>query len=169
MNPVEIPFGSRAERRAALAVQLGFTAFGVVLMFLSYLDGHLAAMFVGPLVAAGGLIGGGVWRRKARLRRLVVEPQGLRWVEKGKSWAVPWYELGGVALSRSGGPKPALWVHLMPRDPQAFAATYRSLPAGAHGHWIQLSDEIGGGMLDMALQRHAPQLYRGFVPHFSGT
>jgi hypothetical protein len=169
VNAVEIPFGSRAERRAGLGVQLGLTAFGVLLMFLSYFDGHLAAMFVGPVVALGGLIGGGVWRRKARLRKLVVEPQGLRWDEKGSSWAVPWYELGGVALSRSGGPKPALWVHLVPRDPQGFATAYRSVPTGPNGHWVQLSDEIGGAMLDLALQRHAPQLYRGFVPHFSGA
>jgi hypothetical protein len=170
MREIEIPFGNRAERRAGLAVQLGFTLLGVVMMFLAYSDGHLAAMFVGPLVAVGGLIGGGVWRRKARLRTLVVEPQGLRWQEKGASWAVPWYELGAVALARTGGPKPALWVHLVPRDPQAFRTTYGKIPHNdGSGHWIPLSDEIGGAMLDMALQRHARQLYQGFVPHFSGA
>ncbi|MFD1146744.1 hypothetical protein [Saccharothrix hoggarensis] len=168
MNAIEIPFGNRAERRAGLAVQLGFLAFGIVMMFLSYADGHLAAMFVGPLVALGGLIGGGVWRRKARLRRLVVEHQGLRWEEKGATWAVPWYELAGVALARSAEPKPSLWLQLTPRDPEAFAATYRSVPKTVHGNWIRLADEIGGETLDLALRRFAPQLYRGLVPHFAG-
>lgn len=167
MNDIEVPFGNRTERRVALAVQLGVTLFGVLLMFLSYSDGHLAAMFVGPLVALGGLIGGGVWRKRARPRRLLVEPHGLRWDEKGKSWAVPWYELSAVALARTGTGKPALWLHLVPRDPQAFAATYRSVPTTVHGPWIQLADEIGGEMLDLGLRRFAPQLYRGFVPHFS--
>ncbi len=166
MNEIEIPFGNRTERRAGLAVQLGFTLFGILLMFLSYSDGHLAAMFVGPLVALGGLIGGGVWRRRARPRRLVVEPQGLRWEEKGGSWAVPWYELAGVALSH-GGPKSALWLNLAPNDPQVFAFTYRSIPTNPYGHWLRLPDDTGGGMLDLALKRHAPQLYRGYVPHFT--
>ncbi|MEU4743322.1 hypothetical protein AB0G02_23060 [Actinosynnema sp. NPDC023658] len=168
MNEVEIPFGNRTERRVALAVQLGLTLFGVVLMFLAYADGHLAAMFIGPLVALGGLIGGGVWRRKARVRRLVVEPQGLRWDEKGTTWAVPWYELSGVALARSNGPKPSLWLHLEPRDPQAFSATYRSIPRTQYGHWVQLADDLGGEMLDLALRRHAPQIYGGVVPHPAG-
>ncbi|MFI9010223.1 hypothetical protein ACIGNX_23620 [Actinosynnema sp. NPDC053489] len=167
VKDVEIPFGNRAERRAGLAVQLGFTAVGVLLMFLSYGDGHLAAMVVGPLLAIAGLIGGGVWRRKARLRRLLVEPQGLRWEEKGRSWAVPWYELAGVALSR-GGPKSTLWLHLAPHDPRAFAATYRGVPAGPHGHWVELPDDIGEELLDLALKRHAPQLYRGHVAHYAG-
>ncbi|MEV8441314.1 hypothetical protein AB0425_28380 [Actinosynnema sp. NPDC051121] len=165
MREIEIPFGNRAERRAGLAVQLGFTAFGVLLMFLSYADGHLAAMFVGPLVAVGGLIGGGVWRRKARPRLLVAEGQGLRWEEKGRTWAVPWYELSAVALAR-GGPKSALWLHLVPNDPQAFAGTYRSIPTTPYGHWVQLPDDTGGDLLDLALKRHAPQIYRGYVPHF---
>jgi hypothetical protein len=167
VKEIEIPFGNRAERRAGLAVQLGFTLFGVLLMFLSYADGHLAAMFVGPLVAIGGLIGGGVWRRKARLRRLVVESQGLRWEEKGRTWAVPWYELAGVALSH-GGPKSALWLLVVPNDPRAFAATYRSVPTTPYGHWIQLADDTGEELLDLAFKRHAPQLYRGYVTHFSG-
>lgn len=165
MREIEIPFGNRAERRAGLAVQLGFTLFGVLLMFLSYADGHLAAMFVGPLVAVGGLIGGGVWRRKARPRLLVAEAQGLRWEEKGRTWAVPWYELSAVALAR-GGPKSALWLHLVPNDPRAFAGTYRSIPTTPHGHWVQLPDDTGADLLDLALKRHAPQLYRGYVPHF---
>jgi hypothetical protein len=169
MNEIEIPFGNRTERRAALAVQLGLTLCGVVLMFLSYADGHLAAMFIGPLVALGGLIGGGVWRRRARVRLLAVEPQGLRWDEKGASWAVPWYELTGVALARANGPKPSLWLNLVPADPQGFTATYRSIPRTVHGHWIQLPDDIGGDMLDLALRRHAPQLYRGIVPHPVGV
>ncbi|QQQ75376.1 hypothetical protein IOD16_30425 [Saccharothrix sp. 6-C] len=167
MREIEIPFGNRAERRAGLAVQLGFTLFGVLLMFLSYADGHLAAMFVGPLVALGGLIGGGVWRGKARLRRLVVEPQGLRWEEKGRTWAVPWYELAGVSLSYDAKPKPGLWLHLAPNDPGAFAATYRSVPTSPHGHWIQLADDTGNELLDLALKRHAPQIYRGYVTHFT--
>ncbi|WP_367135991.1 hypothetical protein [Saccharothrix sp. HUAS TT1] len=167
MREVEIPFGSPVERRAALAVQLGLAVVGVVLMFMSYADGHLAAMFVGPLVVIGGLIGGGVWRRKARPRRLLVEPQGLRWEEKGASWAVPWYELNAIALAR-GGPKSSLWVYLEPRDPRAFAVTYLSVPRNAHGHWVELSDGIGADLLDLALTRHAPQLYRGYVPHFAG-
>ncbi|TQM83124.1 hypothetical protein FHX81_5540 [Saccharothrix saharensis] len=168
MNEIEIPFGNRTERGAGLAVQLGFTALGVLLMFLAYGDGHLAAMFVGPLVALGGLIGGGVWRRKSRPRRLVVEPQGLRWAEKNGSWAVPWYELAAVALSYDDKPKPSLWLHLTPHEPRTFLATYRSVPMTAFGHRIQLPDDIGGEMLDLALQRHARQVYRGFVPHFDG-
>ncbi|WP_447003992.1 hypothetical protein ACRAKI_30800 [Saccharothrix isguenensis] len=166
MNEIAIPFGNRTERRVALAVQLGLTAFGVLLMFLSYSDGHLAAMVVGPLVALGGLVGGGIWRRRARPRRLVVEPHGLRWEEKSGSWTVPWYELHAVALSRTGD-KPSLWMHLAPRDKQAFAATYRSVPKNMYGHWILLADETGGPMLDLALQRFAPQLYQGFVRHFT--
>ncbi|WP_158843362.1 hypothetical protein [Saccharothrix deserti] len=169
MNAIEISFGNRTERRAALAVQLGLTLFGILLMFLSYADGHLAAMIVGPLVAVGGLIGGGIWRRRARLRRLTVEPQGLRWEEKGASWAVPWYELAAVALARGGGNKPSLWLHLVPVDPQAFAATYRSVPTSVHGHWVRLADDTGGEMLDLALRRHAPQLYRGLVPIFGSV
>ncbi|MCE7000646.1 hypothetical protein LZG04_38395 [Saccharothrix sp. S26] len=168
MREIEIPFGNVPERRAGLAVQLGFTLFGVLLMFLSYADGHLAAMFVGPLVAIGGLIGGGVWRRKARLRRLVVEPQGLRWEEKNASWAVPWYELSGVALSYDDKPKPSLWLHLRPNDPGTFGATYRSIPMTAFGWRVQLPDATGGDMLDLGLKRHAPQIYGGFVPHFDG-
>lgn len=167
MREIEIPFGNRAERRAGLAVQLGFTLFGVVLMFLAYGDGHLGAMFVGPLVALGGLIGGGVWRRKARPRLLVVEPQGLRWEEKGKTWAVPWYELAGVGLSYDARSKPGLWLYLVPNDPGAFAATYRSIPTSPSGHWVQLADDIGNDMLDLALKRHAPQIYRGYVTHFT--
>ena len=167
MREIEIPFGNRAERRAGLAVQLGFTLLGVLLMFLAYSDGHLAAMFVGPLVAVGGLIGGGVWRRKARPRRLVIEPQGLRWEEKGRRWAVPWYELAAVALSYDAKPKPALWLHLVPNDPRAFVATYRSIPTTSFGHWVQLADDTGNDMLDLAFKRHAPQLYRGYVPHFT--
>jgi hypothetical protein len=167
VNEIEIPFGNRTERRVALAVQLGLTALGVLMMFLAYSDGHLAAMFVGPLVALGGLIGGGVWRRRARLRRLVVEPQGLRWEEKGASWAVPWYELRAVGLSRTGDGKPSLWMHLEPREQNGFAATYRSVPKNMYGYWIRLADETGGPMLDLALRRFAPQLYQGFVRHFT--
>ena len=167
MNEIAIPFGNRTERRVALAVQLGLTLFGVLLMFLSYADGHLAAMFVGPVVALGGLVGGGVWRASARPRRLVVEHQGLRWDDKGMTWAVPWYELAGVALAR-GGEKPALWLNLVPNDPETFKATYRRVPHNVHGHWIKLADDLGGEMLDLALRRYAPQLYRGFVPHFAG-
>ncbi|ONI83384.1 hypothetical protein ALI22I_33220 [Saccharothrix sp. ALI-22-I] len=151
-----------------MAIQLGLTLFGALLMFLSYADGHVAAMVVGPLVALGGLVGGGVWRRRARVRRLIVEQEGLRWEEKGGSWAVPWYELAAVALAVSGGDKRSLWVHLVPVDPQAFAATYQSVPSTVHGHWIQLVDDSGGELLDLGLRRFAPQLYRGFVPHFSG-
>ena len=168
MREIEVPFGNRAERRAGLAVQLGFTLFGILLMFLSYSDGHLAAMFVGPLVAVGGLVGGGVWRRKARLRRLVVEPQGLRWEEKNRTWAVPWYELSGVALSYDDKSKPSLWLHLRPNDPRAFAATYRSVPKNSFGWRVQLPDDAGGDMLDLALKRHAAQIYGGYVPHFDG-
>lgn len=165
MNEVEIPFGSRTERRVALAVQLGLPLFGILLMFLSYADGHLAAMFVGPLVAIGGLIGGGVWRRRARVRRLVVEHQGLRWEEKNASWSVPWYELSSVALARDGAPNPSLWLNLNPRDPGTFAATYRGVPTTPYGHWVKLPDDIGGEMLDLALGRFAAQIHQGFVPH----
>lgn len=168
MREIEISFGNRAERRAGLAVQLGFTLFGIVMMFLSYADGHLAAMVVGPLVSIGGLIGGGVWRRKARPRLLVVEPQGLRWEEKNHSWAVPWYELSGVALSFDDKPKPSLWLHLRPRDPGVFAATYRSVPTTPFGPRVQLPDDLGGDLLDLALKRHAGQIYGGYVPHFDG-
>ncbi|NUT51851.1 MAG: hypothetical protein HOV94_31840 [Saccharothrix sp.] len=166
VNAIEIPFGSRTERKVALAVQLGLTLFGALLMVFSYADGHLAAMVVGPIVALGGLIGGGVWRRKARVRRLVVEPAGLRWEEKGASWAVPWYELDGVALAQ-GGPKSSLWLVLAPRDPGTFAGTYLSVPRNEHGHWVELSDDLGGDLLDLALRRHASQLYRGRVRHFA--
>ncbi|WP_033437487.1 hypothetical protein [Saccharothrix sp. NRRL B-16314] len=167
MNEVEIPFGNRTERRVALAVQLGLAAFGGLVMILAWSDGHVAALVIGALVGVGGLVGGGIWRRRARLRRLVVEAHGLRWEEKNGSWAVPWYELRGVGLSRTGGTKPSLWLHLVPREENGFAATYRSIPKNTYGYWIPLADETGGPMLDLALQRFAPQLYRGFVRHFT--
>lgn len=159
MTPVEFAAGDRTERRVALWAQMGLGLFGAGVMVLSFSDGHLMALVVGGLVALGGVIGGGLWRRAARPRRLVVEPQGLRWEDrKAAAWAVPWHVLSGVGFEPGDG---GLWLVLRPADPQAFRDAHPTVPHSGAGWRVRLPADVQPEQLHLALRRHGRALYRG--------
>jgi hypothetical protein len=75
------------------------------------------------------------WKKVSRPRQLVVEPPGVRWNDPdGAPWAVPWQELGGVAVSRTQERvvqlsdaltrRTMVRLDLFPRDPQRFRAAH---------------------------------------------
>jgi hypothetical protein len=57
-----------------------------------------------------------LWQKVSRPRKLVFEPQGIRWDDpQGKPWAVTWTELQAVAISRTVERRVQLHQYLVPR------------------------------------------------------
>jgi hypothetical protein len=111
-----------------------------------------------------------------RPRKLIIEPDGIRWDDpRGKPWYVPWSELAGVSISTASKLKPYGFrttlarVDLFPGD-AGFQArhpelahlwevsgakqSYR-LPLGPHERYVR--------ELDRVLQAYAQTKYRGVI------
>jgi hypothetical protein len=95
--------GRRAGIAAALLILLGLGA--LILGFVEAASGRMNAGAIGVLIFGAlllilGLIPVINSKRYFRPRRLIIEPAGIRWDDpKGKSWAMPWYELAAVSIS----------------------------------------------------------------------
>jgi hypothetical protein len=107
--------GRRAGIAAALLILLGLGA--IILGLVEAANGRMNAGAVGALIFGAVLLTVGLIpainsKRFFRPRRLIIEPAGIRWDDpKGKSWAMPWYDLAAVSISlheKAEGPEISL-------------------------------------------------------------
>jgi hypothetical protein len=126
-----------------------------------------------------------------RPRKLVIEPAGVRWDDpKGAPWAVPWHELAAVTVSKHSamevpqsandrivgaatdkvlGERAHVRLDLFPADagfghrhPQMAPLWGRQ--GVANGYRLPLGNKADlAPLLDGALRRYAPNVYRGIV------
>jgi hypothetical protein len=166
---------------ALVAVALPVATVGFLVTLANALDGSVAAALgavgLGVLVVLIGLLPVLTLRRAFRPRRLIIEPAGVRWHDPaGTPWAVPWPELGAVAVStalkiRKGGRSTTLVrLDLWPRDP-GFDARHPEMreqweASGARDCYrVGLGPRANAlGPMDHALRSYPPPgLYRGVI------
>ncbi|MBW4716504.1 hypothetical protein [Saccharothrix obliqua] len=182
MTPVVIDIGARDTRRVliggAVAGVLGVLAlFGA---FSAYAGGSAVggtiALVIGVAFTGIGLLAVASWKKVSRPRKLVFEPQGVRWDDpQGSPWAVPWADLGAVRISRTVERvvrlsdaltrKTMVRLDLLPAYPGPFAARHPGLaplarPDGTYR--LPLGDAANlVPVIERAVLAFAPGLYRG--------
>lgn len=180
-----IDIGTRDTRRviigASVAGVLGVLA--LVGAVSAFVDGEPAG---GSIAGVIGVAFTGIavlavinWRKVSRPRQLVIEPPGVRWNDpEGVPWAVPWQELGGVAVSRTQERvvqlsdaltrRTMVRLDLFPRDPRRFRATHPHMEHlwefhnVRNGYRLPLGDAANlVPRLDHSLRQFAGPIYLG--------
>lgn len=181
--PVVVAASDWAARQVIGVVAVGLPAvtIGFLVALAHALDGSVAAALgavgLGLLAVLLGLLPVFTLRKAFRPRRLIIEPAGIRWHDPaGTPWALPWPELGAVAIStalkiRRGGRSTTLVrLDLWPRDP-GFDARHPELreqweASGAKGRYrVGLGPRASAlGPMDHALRSYSPPgVYRGVI------
>ena len=190
-GPVVIDVGATASRQATIgAVVSGVVGLIAIVAGLSGDDGGGAvAVVIGVLFLLPTLLVVGMSKQLFRPRRLVFEPQGVRWDDpQGKPWAVAWHDLAAVAISKHSAMKTPQTVN----DKLVGAATDKMLGERAHvrldlypvhpgfaqhqpnmshlwerqgvknGYRLPLGSNVKYiPIIDQAMRTFAPQVYRG--------
>jgi hypothetical protein len=190
-GPVVIDVGATASRQAVIgAVVSGVIGLIAIVAGLGGDDGGGAvAVVIGVVFLLPTLLVVGMSKQLFRPRKLVFEPQGVRWDDpQGKPWAVAWHDLAVVAISKHSAMKTPQTLN----DKLVEAATDKMLGERAHvrldlypvhpgfaqhqpnmahlwerqgvkhGYRLPLGSNVKYiPIIDQAMRMFAPQVYRG--------
>ncbi|MET8141454.1 hypothetical protein ABZU32_14200 [Sphaerisporangium sp. NPDC005288] len=180
---VDVGAGSKAKAVAAAVVAGTLGVVTVASALTGQVDGGPATTVVagvlGVVFIALGLLPLLAWRKITRPRKLVIEQVGIRWDDpRGTSWAVPWHELSGVAVSRTVQRRFKLDDYLLPRkvmvrvdlfpaDP-GFRVRHPEMEPLWEFHRVQNGYRLPLGSapkhidpIDRGMRAHRPNLYLG--------
>lgn len=184
MNPVVVDIGSRDTRRVLIggAVAGGLGVLALVGAVTAFADGEPVggsiALVIGVAFTGIGVAAVVNWKKVSRPRKLVFEPQGVRWDDpEGTSWAVAWSELGAVQISRTRERvvkladavmrKTMVRLDLYPGDP-GFRPRHPEMENMWEFHTVRDGYRLPRGdaaslvpVIERAVLQFAPRLYRG--------
>lgn len=184
MNPVVVDIGSRDTRRVLIGgtVAGGLGVLALVGAVTAFADGEPVggsiALVIGVAFTGIGVAAVVNWKKVSRPRKLVFEPQGVRWDDpEGTSWAVAWSELGAVQISRTRERvvkladavmrKTMVRLDLYPGDP-GFRPRHPEMENMWEFHTVRDGYRLPLGdaaslvpVIERAVLQFAPRLYRG--------
>lgn len=184
MNPVVVDIGSRDTRRVLIGgtVAGGLGVLALVGAVTAFADGEPVggsiALVIGVAFTGIGVAAVVNWKKVSRPRKLVFEPQGVRWDDpEGTSWAVAWSELGAVQISRTRERvvkladavmrKTMVRLDLYPGDP-GFRPRHPEMEHMWEFHTVRDGYRLPLGdaaslvpVIERAVLQFAPRLYRG--------
>lgn len=184
MNPVVVDIGSRDTRRVLIGgtVAGGLGVLALVGAVTAFADGEPVggsiALVIGLAFTGIGVAAVVNWKKVSRPRKLVFEPQGVRWDDpEGTSWAVAWSELGAVQISRTRERvvkladavmrKTMVRLDLYPGDP-GFRPRHPEMEHMWEFHTVRDGYRLPLGdaaslvpVIERAVLQFAPRLYRG--------
>ena len=174
---------TRAVIGAVVAGSIG--VFTLIMTIGAAFDGGGGIVFVFGLIGIVflgiGLIPVFMWKKISRPRKLVFEPQGVRWDDpQGQPWAVPWNELAAVSISRTIERRVQLHQYLIPRKimvrldlfpgDSAFRQRHPEMEYMWEFHTVQNGYRLPLGsnprfipIIEQGMRAFAPNVYRGVV------